>query len=108
MVKKTICLFCFKKKKIMACNSCKKKNALATTPIENDSQFKMRNTGVHQISFGSGLMISNTNMTDQLAIMFLKENPNRISLFEIYPENWKELLSNDESDKPSKGKGKSK
>jgi len=89
----------------MACTSCKKKKEMAVElPVENTSQFKMRNTGVHQISFGSGSMISNSNMTDELAILFLKENPNRISLFEIFPENWKDFLS----DKPASGKGKSK
>jgi hypothetical protein len=85
----------------MPCTSCKKKKVVESTISQNNimtqnSQFMMRaNTGVHQIQFGSGFLISNANMTDALAIEFLKENPNRISLFEVYPENWRFLL-NDE------------
>ena len=93
------------KYKIMACTSCKKKTTITDeNSSQNSSQFKMRNTGVHQISFGSGNMISNSNMTDELAIIFLKENPNRITLFEVFPENWKDSLT----DKPVSGKRNSK
>lgn len=84
----------------MPCTNCKKKNntveKMTVTKDETAtvSKFKMRNnTGVHQISFGSGLFISNGNLTDELAFDFLKENPNRISLFEVFPEDWKELLN---------------
>ena len=93
----------------MACSSCKKReNRVFVTPT--NSQFKFRdNTDLYPIEFGSGLMISNTNMSDELAFMFLKENPNRISLFEKYPENWKELNVETASDKTViKGHGKNK
>ncbi len=36
--------------------------------------------------------ISNSNITDEKAIEFLKTNPDRISLFSSYPQNWKELI----------------
>lgn len=93
----------------MACTSCKKKNSLpekVVNNVESQGEFKLRsNVGVIQLEFGSGLFLSNSNMTDELAVQFLKENPNRISLFEKYPSNWKEILfPNEETDKPAKGK----
>lgn len=36
--------------------------------------------------------ISNNKMTDALAIEFLKVDAKRITLFSIFPENWKELV----------------
>ena len=33
------------------------------------------------------------NKTDA-TIQFLKENPKRISLFEVYPDNWMDLVNN--------------
>ena len=81
----------------MACNKCKRKTTIPD--VENTSNFKMRDVGIHQISFGAGEYISNANITDELAISFLKENPNRISLFETFPANWKELLTNDNKKK---------
>lgn len=91
----------------MGCTNCKKKK---TTEIQNvvyedieskiESNFRLKGiVGIIQMSFGSGQFISNANITDDLAIEFLKVNPNRISMFEAYPENWKELVqgvNNDE------------
>jgi hypothetical protein len=45
------------------------------------------------MSFGSGQFITNAVLTDALAIEFLKVNPNRISMFSEYPDNWRELLN---------------
>lgn len=98
----TICLFLIKTK-TMACNKCKKKTTVEVA--ESNSNFKLRNVGIHQFAFGAGEFISNAHMTDELALAFLKLNPNNISLFEIFPENWKELLSND---KPQNEASKSK
>lgn len=86
----------------MACNKCKKKTAKPA--VESNSNFKLRDVGIHQISFGAGEYISNLNMTDELAFSFLKENPNRISLFEIFPTNWKDLISNDNKETDGKSK----
>jgi len=77
----------------MACTSCKKKTEISEKFVPSVGDFSLRNTGVHQINFGSDLFISNANMTNQLAIQFLKENPNRISLFETFPANWKDLVN---------------
>ena len=60
---------------------------------EKTSNFKLRtNLGVFQIELGDGTLISTTDAPDDICIRFLKENPNRIEMFEIYPENWIELI----------------
>ena len=41
---------------------------------------------------GDKTAISNSNLTDEKAIEFLRTNPDRISLFSEYPENWRELI----------------
>ncbi|PZR18862.1 MAG: hypothetical protein DI539_16110 [Flavobacterium psychrophilum] len=83
----------------MACTSCKKKKNIevvaevAIPEITHSSQFKLKSVlGAIQMSFGSGQFITNTVLTDELALEFLKSNPNRISMFSEYPENWKELI----------------
>lgn len=86
----------------MACNKCKQKTTVEV--VESSSNFKLRDLGIHQISFGAGEYISNMNMSDELALAFLNENPNRISLFEKFPENWNELPT----DKPQGEVSKSK
>lgn len=96
----------------MACTSCKKKKEIvAESAIQIvNSQFKLRdNVGLQQISFGSGLFISNSNVSDELAVQFLKENPNRISLFDVYPNDWKNMLEEivvEKNKKETKGKSK--
>ena len=61
------------------------------------SNFKLKkDVGVKQMSFGSSEFISNDNITDEKAIEFLKINPNRSILFEVIPENWKELIEGEE------------
>ena len=81
----------------MTCTGCKKKNntveKMVAESVQN-SDFKLRkNIGVIQINFGDGLFISPDNCDNELAVQFLKANPNRISMFEAYPTNWKELIS---------------
>lgn len=67
--------------------------------IEKTTNFKLRdNIGVLQINFGDGNFISQTYAPDDLCIGFLKHNPARISLFEKYPENWMELIQNNENE----------
>ncbi len=84
--------------KNMGCTKCKKKTTVEKTVAENielqsESKFKIKGIiGIIQMSFGSGQFISNANITDELAIEFLKINPNRISMFEVYPDNWKDLV----------------
>ena len=62
-----------------------------------ESDFKFKDNGVVlPLEFGSSILLSNANITNELAIEYLKINPNRIHLFEKYPENWKELIGDKE------------
>lgn len=47
----------------------------------------------YRMAAGSRVFISNAAMTDQLALDYLAHDPARIILFNKYPENWKELVS---------------
>lgn len=62
--------------------------------IKVDNNFKLRkDLGVSRISFGNGMFISQEECADEVAIGFLEANPNRISMFSAFPENWKELIT---------------
>lgn len=64
-----------------------------------ESNFKLRNDlGVSKISFGNGMFISQDECADEVAIGFLEANPNRISMFSKFPENWKELITQMKND----------
>jgi hypothetical protein len=94
----------------MACNNCKKKTGTISKAIPvkstSSSQFAFRaNVGLVESSFGSGEFLTNDTLTDESAIAFLKVNPNRISMFEIYPKDWMTMISDD---KTQGGQGKSK
>ena len=68
----------------MACKGCKKtnKDSGKVKTVMVSEAFKLRmGIGFDQIGI--------TNPTDENIIQFLKENPNRISLFESYPTDWK-------------------
>lgn len=64
--------------------------------IMSNSKFKIKE-GVPflQMEFGSGTFFSNETITDDLAIEYLKKNPNRISNFSQFPENWKKLTGSE-------------
>ena len=49
-----------------------------------------------------GLVITNANLTDELAIKVLKNHPALISQFKKYPKDWKELIT--EKSKSNAGK----
>lgn len=58
------------------------------------SEFRFkRERAIYRIDQESKERISNDIITDELAIRFLKVNPERISLFSQYPENWEDLIS---------------
>lgn len=64
------------------------------------TSFKLRNDlMVDGISTENGDFISVDYADEKVCIEFLKFNPNRISLFEIYPENWMELIKNNTNSK---------
>ena len=67
--------------------------------VDDKSNFKLRpDLGVTKITFDNGLFISQTEADDAVCIGFLAANPNRISMFEKYPENWKELITQIENE----------
>lgn len=90
---------------VNGCSSCKDKfpayykklteNGLEKFNVLTTGNFKLRSeVGMVEMDFSNGQFLSNSNATDDLCIEFLRINPNRISLFEKYPENWKELIKN--------------
>ena len=44
------------------------------------------------IDFGSSELFNNDTITNEIAVRYLKINKNRIANFEVYPENWEELI----------------
>jgi hypothetical protein len=53
---------------------------------------------IYKLEKGSSRTISNSKMTDELAIKFLKINEDRIKLFSKYPENWLELIQDEDEE----------
>lgn len=52
-----------------------------------------------QMDFGSSVLFNNNSITDELAIEYLRINPNeRISNFSTYPENWEEMIEKEEAE----------
>ena len=44
------------------------------------------------IDFGSSELFNNDTLTNDIALRYLKINPNRIANFDLYPDNWEELI----------------
>lgn len=70
------------------------------TMKNQSSKFKIKE-GIKflQMDFGSSVFFNNETITDELAIEYLKKNPNRIVNFSTYPENWKSLIGVKEEEK---------
>ncbi|OAB78777.1 hypothetical protein [Cochleicola gelatinilyticus] len=83
------------------CKSCASdvQNMLsALKNIYKMTQFQLKKPQViYKLEKGSSITISNSKMSDELAIAFLKINPNRLELFSKYPENVKELIGAEET-----------
>lgn len=84
-------------------------NLLNQRKMKADSKFKLRPEITSlQMDFGSSEHFNNETMTDEIALRYLKINPNRIANFETHPENWRELLEDeakgDEQQKNKKAK----
>lgn len=62
--------------------------------MENTSDFKfVPSFGTRKIYPDNRIgLISNNNLTNELALEFLSINPKRIECFEVYPDNWSEML----------------
>lgn len=61
---------------------------------------------IYKLQKGSSRTISNSILTDELAIDFLKIRKERIELFSKYPSNWLELIGESESEAAPKPKRK--
>lgn len=98
---------------VKVCSSCKDKFKSHYEKLMNDGfdkleqdeeitpsiMFKLRpDINANHIYFGDGFILKPNNLDDDIVIEFLKQNPNRISLFKDYPENWKQLLTQNNDD----------
>lgn len=62
------------------------------------SEFKFNGRNVHykyKNELGVQVRIKADGLTDEEALKFLKQKPERISLFSEYPKDWKELIKGD-------------
>jgi hypothetical protein len=92
-----------KPKKSCCKGNIKVENIISTGNTElikdTTNNFKLRSDlGVSRITFDNGLYISQNEAADEVCIGFLAANLNRISMFEKYPENWKELITQNETE----------
>ncbi len=55
---------------------------------------------------GDSQVYTRANITDNIAIKYLKKYPNAITRFESYPDNWEEIISGEVKKATSKGKQK--
>lgn len=53
------------------------------------SEWQLNFNGQVRLKKGDPRVVSNQNLTEELAIEFLKENPDRIHSFKVYPADWK-------------------
>ena len=62
--------------------------------LANDKcAFRLREgIGSLAMDFGSSELFNNDTITNEIAVKYLKINKNRIANFEVYPENWEELI----------------
>ena len=80
----------YKKLNIMA-----KKNTQDELQEDSNEPCKFRlRAGITSlaIDFGSSELFNNDTLTNDIALRYLKINPNRIANFDLYPDNWKELI----------------
>lgn len=75
------------------CSSCVIEMVLTLKHFYNMAQFEFKRTAAsYKNEKGDKVTISNSTMTDEKALKFLKTNPKRIELFSKYPKNWKKLI----------------
>ena len=93
------------KKLNKGCPSCVREMILTLKNYYKMTQFRFKNKAVsYKNKKGDKTTISNSTMTDEKAIEFLKTRPDRISLFSEYPSNWKELIEGKKETEPEKEK----
>ncbi len=80
------------KKLNKGCPACVIEMVLTLKNFYKMAQFKFkRHAASYKNKKGDKTTISNSTMTDEKAIAFLKTDPKRIELFSDYPSNWKKL-----------------
>lgn len=79
------------------CRTCPSDIAYMVLSLKNFykmTNFKFKRNAAHyKNKKGDRKTISNSTMTDEGAIEFLRTNPKRIDLFSEFPENWKKLVA---------------
>lgn len=90
-------------KRLTGCSNCRadafiELMSMKPTQIEAimSRKFKLRN-GVLLYDFNdSSNNATNKNLTDELALHHLRQDPKKIKFFETYPENWEEMIEQKE------------
>lgn len=81
------------KKLNKGCPSCVKEMVLTLKLYYMKTRFAFkRNAASYKNKKGDKVTISNSTMTDEKAIEFLRTKPERISLFSVFPKDWKKLI----------------
>ena len=85
------CIGCSGKNKYQQIYSTLKNEGISIMENKENTSFEF-NKGVTlvPITFGGNKFITPATLTDELALEFLANNENRISLFAKYPEDWKD------------------
>lgn len=80
------------------CSSCYKDSfiemytSFAQHGLRPEPKFTLKNGVVLQSASFSNFLTA-SNLTDEKAIEWIRDNQSRITLFATYPENWKELIA---------------
>ena len=81
------------KKLNRGCSSCIAAMILSLKNVYKMTEFKFaRHAASYKNRKGDKTTISNSTMTDEKALNFLKTDPSRIKLFSEFPSNWEELV----------------
>lgn len=67
-------------------------SGIKSSGMKVTTDWKLKSNNAYPMEFGSGEFISNASMTDEKAIRFLQENPNRIKIFQSFPSDWQQRI----------------
>lgn len=88
------------------CRTCPSSIKLMILELKNHynmTQFKLKRAIAHyRVKKGENKVIHNNNMSDELAIEFLRVDKERIILFDKYPSNWENLVDGEEETEEQK------
>lgn len=71
----------------------KKFDVSKKTNTNKDLKYQFKEGTVVQLGFGSGVHLTNANLTDKLAEELLRKNKNGIKLFAKFPKDWEKRVS---------------